>query len=93
MNREARSLNDQADTRTFIYNTFHRAEIATGRGQAAEARKLYEELLTDTTTPLLWHGTFTPSSGVSVRAPGISMPRRDITGPRSMSSSRLALSS
>jgi tetratricopeptide (TPR) repeat protein len=56
MNREARRLNDQAGTRTFIYNTFHRAEIATGRGQAAEARKLYEELLTDTTTPpaLAW---------------------------------------
>jgi tetratricopeptide (TPR) repeat protein len=56
MNREARRLNDQAGTRAFIYNTFHRAEIATGRGQAAEARKLYEELLTDTTTPpaLAW---------------------------------------
>jgi CHAT domain-containing protein/Tfp pilus assembly protein PilF len=56
MNREARRLNEQAGTRTFIYNTFHRAEIATGRGQAVEARKLYEEVLTDGSTPpaLAW---------------------------------------
>ena len=56
MNREARRLNEQAGTRTFIYNTFHRAEIATGRGQTDDARKLYEEVLTDASTPpaLAW---------------------------------------
>ena len=56
MNQEATRLNEQAGTRTFIYNTFHRAEIASGRGQTAEARKLYQELLTDSTTPpaLAW---------------------------------------
>lgn len=56
MNREARRLNEQVGTRTFIYNTFHRAEIATGRGQTTEARKLYEELLADPATPpaLAW---------------------------------------
>ena len=56
MNREATHFNQRAGTRTFIYNTFHRAEIATGRGQTVEARKLYEEVLADTTTPpaLAW---------------------------------------
>jgi len=56
MNREARHFNERAGTRTFIYNTFHRAEIAAGQGQTAQARKLYEGLLTDTTTPpaLAW---------------------------------------
>lgn len=56
MNREATHLNQRAGTRTFIYNTFHRAEIAVGRGQTAEARKLYQEVLADSTTPpaLAW---------------------------------------
>jgi len=56
MNREATHFNQRAGTRTFIYNTFHRAEIATGRGQTVEARKLYEEVLADSATPpaLAW---------------------------------------
>ena len=56
MNVEARRLNQRAGTRTFVYNTFHRAEIAAGRGQAADARKLFEEVLKDATTPpaLAW---------------------------------------
>ncbi len=56
MNLEARRLNERAGTRTFIYNTFHRAEIAAGRGQGDEARKLYESLLSDSETPpaLAW---------------------------------------
>lgn len=56
MNLEARRLNERAGTRTFIYNTFHRAEIAAGRSQGAEARKLYEEVLQDSATPpaLAW---------------------------------------
>jgi CHAT domain-containing protein/Tfp pilus assembly protein PilF len=56
INAEARRLNEQAGTRTFVYNTFHRAEIAAGRGQASEARRLYEELLKDpaTTPALAW---------------------------------------
>jgi CHAT domain-containing protein/Tfp pilus assembly protein PilF len=56
MNGEARRLNERAGTRTFIYNTFHRAEIAAGRGQTAAAQTLYEGLLADTTTPaaLAW---------------------------------------
>jgi CHAT domain-containing protein/Tfp pilus assembly protein PilF len=56
MNVEARRLNEKAGTRTFIYNTFHRAEIAVGRGQADEATKLYASLLADTETPpaLTW---------------------------------------
>ncbi len=56
MNAEARRLNERAGTRTFIYNTFHRAEIAAGRGQVSEARQLYEDLLNDKTTPqaLAW---------------------------------------
>lgn len=56
MNVEARRLNEQAGTRTFVYNTFHRAEIAAGRGQTATARGLYAEVLKDTTTPpaLTW---------------------------------------
>ena len=56
MNLEARRLNERAGTRTFIYNTFHRAEIAAGRGQSDEARKLYESLLLDSETPpaLAW---------------------------------------
>jgi len=56
MNAEARRLNERAGTRTFIYNTFHRAEIAAGRGQGAEARRLYEEVLKDSATPpaLAW---------------------------------------
>ena len=56
MNREATHLNQRAGTRTFIYNTFHRAEIAVGRGQTGDATKLYEEVLADSTTPpaLAW---------------------------------------
>jgi len=56
MNLEARRLNERAGTRTFVYNTFHRAEIAAGRGQGAEARKLFESLLSDSETPpaLAW---------------------------------------
>jgi CHAT domain-containing protein/Tfp pilus assembly protein PilF len=56
MNVMARQFNEQAGTRTFIYNTFHRAEIAAGRGRVSEARRLYEELLEDKTTPpaLAW---------------------------------------
>jgi CHAT domain-containing protein len=56
MNVLAREFNERAGTRTFIYNTFHRAEIAAGRGQASEARRLYEDLLKDKTTPpaLAW---------------------------------------
>ena len=56
MNVEARRLNERAGTRTFIYNTFHRAEIAAGRGQHSEARKLYEAVLADAATPpaLAW---------------------------------------
>jgi CHAT domain-containing protein len=56
MNLEARRLNERAGTRTFIYNTFHRAEIAVGRGQADEARELYESILADSETPpaLTW---------------------------------------
>ncbi len=56
MNRDATHLNQRAGTRTFIYNTFHRAEIAAGRGQTGEATKLYEEVLADGTTPpaLAW---------------------------------------
>ena len=56
MNQEARRLNERAGTRTFIYNTFHRAEIAVGRKQGDEARKLFESVLADSTTPpaLAW---------------------------------------
>jgi hypothetical protein len=56
MNREATHLNQRAGTRTFIYNTFHRAEIAVGRGQTGDATKLYEEVLADSATPpaLAW---------------------------------------
>ena len=70
MNVEARRLNEKAGTRTFIYNTFHRAEIAAGRGQAVEARPLYEEVLNDRATPpaLTWEvhaelGNLTASEG------------------------------
>ena len=70
MNAEARRLNEKAGTRTFIYNTFHRAEIAAGRGQAVEARPLYEEVLNDRATPpaLTWEvhaelGNLTASEG------------------------------
>jgi CHAT domain-containing protein len=56
MNIMARQFNERAGTRTFIYNTFHRAEIAAGRGQVSEARRLYEDLLEDKSTPpaLAW---------------------------------------
>ena len=51
MNAEARRLNELAGTRTFVYNTYHRAVIAAGRGQRQEAARLYESVLSDTTTP------------------------------------------
>src|SRR4030095_4292781 len=50
MNAEARSLNERAGTRTFVYNTFHRAEIAAGRGQRMDAKRLFEEVLKDPAT-------------------------------------------
>jgi len=56
MNTEAAGLNERAGTRTFIYNTFHRAEIANGRGDRSQATQLYESLVKDPATPpaLAW---------------------------------------
>ena len=69
MNLEARRLNERAGTRTFIYNTFHRAEIAAGRGQADEARKLLRVRPAGLRRLLPRSpGTCTRSSGTSVRS-------------------------
>jgi CHAT domain-containing protein/tetratricopeptide (TPR) repeat protein len=51
MNAEAKRLNELAGTRTFVYNTYHRGEIAAGRGQRQEAVTLFEGLLSDPATP------------------------------------------